>query len=179
MTPPTIEVLFSAEAIAARNLALAEEIRAAGFTDRLVIVAVLKGGFVFAADLVRALHAIGVSAEIDFMSLSSYRAGTTSTGTVTVRRDIDTDVAGRDVLILDDILESGRTLAYAKQLLFDRGAARVALAVVLDKPGHRVAPIEAEFVGFTCPDLFVVGYGMDMGHAYRELPYIGHVIVSK
>ena len=179
MTPPTIEVLFSAEAIAARNLALAEEIRAAGFTDRLVIVAVLKGGFVFAADLVRALHAIGVSAEIDFMSLSSYRAGTTSTGTVTVRRDIDTDVAGRDVLILDDILESGRTLAYAKQLLFDRGAARVALAVVLDKPGHRVAPIEAEFVGFPCPDLFVVGYGMDMGHAYRELPYIGHVIVSK
>jgi len=179
VTEPTIEVLFSADAIAERNRRMAEEIRAAGFTDRLVIVAVLKGGFVFAADLVRALHAVGVTAEVDFMSLSSYRAGTTSTGTVTVRRDIDTDVAGRDVLILDDILESGRTLAYAKQLLFDRGAARVALAVVLDKPGHRVAPIEAEFVGFTCPDLFVVGYGMDMAHAYRELPYIGHVIVSK
>jgi hypoxanthine phosphoribosyltransferase len=179
VTEPTIEVLFSAEVIAERNRHMAEEIRAAGYTDRLVIVAVLKGGFVFAADLVRALHAVGVTAEIDFMSLSSYRAGTTSTGTVTVRRDIDTDIAGRDVLILDDILESGRTLAYAKQLLFDRGAARVALAVVLDKPGHRIAPIEAEFVGFTCPDLFVVGYGMDMAHAYRELPYIGHVIVSK
>jgi hypoxanthine phosphoribosyltransferase len=176
---PIIEELFSEAAIAARNLRLAEEIRDAGFTDRLVIVAVLKGGFVFAADLVRALHRIGVSAEIDFMSLSSYRAGTTSSGTVTVRRDIDTDVAGRDVLIVDDILESGRTLAYAKQLLFDRGATRVALAVVLDKPGHRAAAIEAEFVGFTCPDLFVVGYGMDMAHAYRELPYIGHVIVSK
>ena len=113
------------------------------------------------------------------MSLSSYRAGTTSSGTVTVLRDLETEVAGRDVLIVDDILESGRTLAYAKRLLAERGARRVALAVLLDKPGHRVAAIEAEFVGFTAPDLFVVGYGMDMGHSFRELPYIGHVIVSK
>ena len=179
MTLPTIEVLHSADEIATRNRALAEAIHASGLGERLLVVAVLKGGFVFAADLIRALHGAGISPEVDFMSLSSYRAGTTSSGTVTVLRDLETDVAGRDVLLVDDILESGRTLAFAKDLLKSRGANRVELAVLLDKPGHRVATIEAEFVGFTCPDLFVVGYGMDMGHAYRELPYIGHVIVSK
>ncbi len=178
MSEPKIEVLFSTDEIAARNAAMAAEIHASGFDDRPLVVAVLKGGFVFAADLIRALHGAGIAPEVDFMSLSSYRAGTTSSGTVTVLRDLETDVAGRDVLLVDDILESGRTLAYAKQLLLDRGAKRVALAVLLDKPVRRVAAIEAEFVGFTSPDLFVVGYGMDMGHAYRQLPYIGHVIVS-
>lgn len=176
MTERRIDVLYTAEGIAERNRAIAEAVRDAGFRENLLVVAVLKGGFVFAADLIRALHYAGVSPEVDFMSLSSYRAGTTSAGTVTVLRDLETDVTGRNVLIVDDILESGRTLAHAKQLLIDRGAARVGVAVLLDKPGHRVATIEADFVGFTCPDLFVVGYGMDMGHAYRELPYIGHVV---
>ena len=176
MSAPTIEVLFTAEEIAARIAVLAGEIRDAGFRENLLVVAVLKGGFVFAADLIRALHGAGVAPEVDFMSLSSYRAGTTSAGTVTVLRDLETDVAGRNVLIVDDILESGRTLAYAKRLLAERGATRVGLAVLLDKPGHRVAEIEGDFVGFTCPDLFVVGFGMDMGHAFRELPYIGHVV---
>ncbi len=176
MTEPRIDVLFSTEAIAARIAGLAGEIRDAGFGERLLVVAVLKGGFVFAADLIRALHHAGVSPEVDFMSLSSYRAGTASSGTITVLRDLETDVAGRQVLIVDDILESGRTLAWAKRLLGERGAARVGLAVLLDKPGHRAAEIEADFVGFACPDLFVVGFGMDMGHAYRELPYIGHVV---
>ena len=176
MTERRIEVLYSAETIAERNRVLAEAIRDAGYRDNLLVVAVLKGGFVFAADLIRALHHAGVSPEVDFMSLSSYRDGTRSTGTVTVLRDLETDVSGRNVLIVDDILESGRTLAHAKRLLLERGAARVGLAVLLDKPGHRVAAIEGDFVGFTCPDLFVVGYGMDMGHAFRELPYIGHVV---
>ena len=176
MTERRIDVLYTAETIAERNRALAEAIRDAGFCDRLLVVAILKGGFVFAADLIRALHHAGVSPEVDFMSLSSYRDGTTSTGRVQVLRDLETDVTGRHVLIVDDILESGRTLAYAKRLLEERGAARVGVAVLLDKPGHRAAAIEGDFVGFTCPDLFVVGYGMDMGHAFRELPYIGHVV---
>ena len=176
MTQPTIEVLYDTATIAARIAALAGEIRDAGFRDKLLVVAVLKGGFVFAADLIRALHHAGVSPEVDFMSLSSYRDATASSGTVTVLRDLETDVTGRNVLIVDDILESGRTLAYAERLLAERGAARVGLAVLLDKPGHRVAAIDGDFVGFTCPDLFVVGYGMDMGHAFRELPYIGHVV---
>lgn len=179
MTKPRIDVLFPAGEIAARVSALAAEIRDAGLGENLLVVAVLKGGFVFAADLIRALHGAGVSPEVDFMSLSSYRAGTTSAGTVTVLRDLETDVKGRNVVLVDDILESGRTLAFAKQLMLDRGAERVGLAVLLDKPGHRAASIEGDFVGFVCPDLFVVGYGMDMGHAFRELPYIGHVVAAE
>lgn len=179
MTAPRIDVLYTADEIAARNRALAAEIRDAGFRERPLVVAVLKGGFVFAADLIRALHHAGISPEVDFMSLSSYHSGIESSGVVTVLRDLETDVSGRNVLIVDDILESGRTLAYAKRLLAERGAERVGLAVLLDKPGHRVAEIEGDFVGFTCPDLFVVGFGMDMGHAFRELPYIGHVVSTE
>lgn len=178
MTKPRIDVLYSADTIAERIAALAVEIREAGFHENVLVVAVLKGGFVFAADLIRALHGTDISPEVDFMSLSSYRAGTASAGTVTVLRDLETDVAGRSVLLVDDILESGRTLAYARALLLERGAARVGVAVLLDKPGHRAAPIDGDFVGFTCPDLFVVGFGMDMGHAFRELPYIGHVVAE-
>ena len=168
--------LFTAEEIAARTRHLADEIRLAGFNENVLVVAVLKGSFVFAADLIRALHYAGVSPQVDFISLSSYRAGTTSSGTVTVLRDLETDVAGRDVLLVDDILESGLTLAFARDLVLKRGARRAAVVVLLDKPGKRVAEIDAEFVGFNCPDKFVVGYGMDMGHAFRELPFIGYVV---
>ena len=172
---PDITVLYSAETIAARNAALAEEIRRAGFVENVLVVAVLKGSFVFAADLIRALHHAGISPEVDFMSLSSYGAGTTSSGTITVIRDIETAVAGRNVLLVDDILESGRTLAHARDTIASRGAARVGVVVLLDKPGKRIAPIEADFVGFATPDHFVVGYGMDAAHAFRELPFIGYL----
>ena len=175
---PTIEVLFSTEEIGQRITGLGTEIRDAGFRENVLVVAVLKGGFVFAADLIRSLHHAGISPQVDFISLSSYHAGTQSSGTVSVLRDLETDVRGHDVLIVDDILESGRTLAYARDLLKSRGARRVAVVVLLDKPGKRVADIEAEFVGFDCPDKFVVGFGMDMGHAFRELPYIGYVVSS-
>ena len=90
-------------------------------------------------------------------------------------RDIDSDVAGRDVLLVDDILESGRTLAFARELLLGRGARRVLVAVMLEKPGKRAVALDADFVGFTCPDLFVVGYGMDAAHRFRQLPFIGVV----
>lgn len=176
LPPVRIETLYPAEVIARRVDGLATEIHAAGFRDKVLVVAILKGSFVFAADLIRALHHVGVSPQVDFISLSSYSAGTTSSGTVTVLRDLETDVAGRDVLIVDDILESGRTLAYARDLMLQRGARRAEIAVLLDKPGKRVASLEAEFTGFDCPDKFVVGYGMDMGHAFRELPFIGHVV---
>jgi hypoxanthine phosphoribosyltransferase len=175
MTPKNIKVLYPPEAIAARNAGLADEIRQAGFVENVLVVAVLKGSFVFAADLIRALHFAGISPEVDFMSLSSYKAGTTSSGVVTVIRDIETAVKGRNVLIVDDILESGRTLAYARKTIEERGAARVGVVVLLDKPGKRVADIDADFVGFVCPDRFVVGYGMDAAHAFRELPFIGYV----
>jgi hypoxanthine phosphoribosyltransferase len=171
----TIEVLFSEAKIAERVGAIAAEV-AARSPHRLLVVPVLKGSFIFAADLLRAMHAAGLSPEVDFMMLASYRAGTSSSGRVEVLRDIETDVRNRDVLLIDDILESGRTLAFAKDLLAARGAKRVMTAVLLDKPGHRAAELDAEFTGFECPDRFVVGYGMDMAHAFRELPFVGHVV---
>ena len=169
-----IDVLFGEAEIARRVGELAAEI-AAVRPMSLLVVPVLKGSFVFAADLMRALFRVGLRPEVDFMMLASYREHTRSSGHVEVLRDIESDVRGRDVLLVDDILESGRTLAYAKDLLAARGARRVLVAVLLDKPGHRAADIDADFLGFHCPDLFVVGYGMDMAHAFRELPFVGHL----
>ena len=166
--------LFEAPAIAARVRALAGEI-AARIGPEIVAVAILKGSFVFAADLLRALHEAGVSVEVDFMMLSSYGAGTTASGQVKVERDVTSEVAGRRVLLIDDILESGRTVAFAKDLLAARGAASVDLCVLLDKKGRRQVAVEADFTGFDCPDRFVVGYGMDVAHRFRELPFIGLV----
>lgn len=169
-----LRVLFDEQAIAGRIEALAQEI-AAQTPKNLLVVAILKGSFVFAADLVRAMHRVGLAPQIEFMHLSSYLRGTVSTGRVTVLRDIDSPVAGRDVLILDDILESGRTLAFAKDLLKARGADRVMIAVMLEKPGKRAVSVQADFIGFRCPDVFVVGYGMDVGHAFRQLPFVAAV----
>lgn len=170
----TVRVLFDAAQIAARNTALASEIKAAAL-EKLLVVAVLKGSFIFAADLIRAFHGIGLAPEVEFISLSSYRDGTVSSGTVTILHDVESDVRGRDVLLVDDILESGRTLAYAKDLFAARGAKRVLTCVLLEKPGKRAVSIDADFVGFECPDLFVVGYGMDVAHAFRQLPFVGVV----
>jgi hypoxanthine phosphoribosyltransferase len=173
-TEPVLRTLFDEVAIAARTRALAEQIAASG-PEHLLAVAVLKGSFMFAADLLRALHGVGLAPQVEFIHLSSYGAGTTSSGTVTVLRDIDSDVAGRDVLLVDDILESGRTLRFARDLMLGRGARRVMVAVILEKPGKRAVALDADFVGFTCPDLFVVGYGMDAAHRFRQLPFIGVV----
>lgn len=171
----SIEVLFSAEDIAGRIDGLARDIVAAGM-DPLLVVSVLNGSFVFSADLVRALHRAGLAPEIDFMSLTSYRSATTSSGRVEILRDVETDVAGRNVLIVDDILESGRTLAFAKDLITARGAARVLTCVLLDKPVPRAAEIVADLRAFECPNSFVIGYGMDLARRYRELPFVGRIV---
>lgn len=167
-----VEVLFSESEIAERVQAIADAV-AERKPQRLLVVPILKGSFVFAADLLRAFYRSGLRPEVDFMMLASYRHATVSSGRIEVLRDIETDVAGRDVLLIDDILESGRTLAYAKDLLAARGALHVMTAVLLDKAGHRAAEIESDFKGFDCPDKFVIGYGMDMAHAFRELPFVG------
>jgi hypoxanthine phosphoribosyltransferase len=169
-----IDVLFGESEIARRVAELGVEVAAARPVS-LLVVPILKGSFVFAADLLRALYHAGLRLEVDFMMLASYREHTRSMGHVEVLRDVETDVRGRDVLLVDDILESGRTLAYAKDLLAARGARRVLVAALLDKPGRRAADIDADFLGFSCPDVFVVGYGMDMAHAFRELPFVGHL----
>ena len=169
----TIEVLFSTEEIARRNEELAREI-VAGPSDDLLVIAILKGSFVFAADLIRALHHTGLAPEVEFMTLSSYGTGTVSQG-VRLVKDIDSTVKGRDVLLVDDILESGRTLRFARELMLERGAANVSIAVLLDKQNKRQETLEADYAGFRCPDKFVVGYGMDVAYAFRELPFVGVV----
>jgi hypoxanthine phosphoribosyltransferase len=170
-----IAVLFPEAEIAARIESIAAEI-AAWTPKNLLVVPILKGSFIFAADLIRAMHRVGLSPEVDFMILASYRKQTKSSGHVDVLRDIEQSVKDRDVLLIDDILESGRTLAFAKDLLTARGARHVYTAVLLEKPGHLAAHIAADFRGFICPDKFVVGYGMDMAHQFRELPFVGHVV---
>ena len=168
-----IEPLFTPEMIAARNRTMASEIAKSPKHD-LLVISILKGSFIFAADLIRALHDAGLAPEVEFITLSSYGRGTESQG-VKIIKDIDSDVRGRDVLLIDDILESGRTLRFARDLMFERGAKGVDIAVLLDKRSRREGTLEAEYVGFECPDYFVVGYGMDVAYAFRELPFVGVV----
>ncbi|HET9573365.1 MAG TPA: hypoxanthine phosphoribosyltransferase [Methyloceanibacter sp.] len=175
---PSITPLYSEEAIARRIEELAAEIAALEFDD-LIIVAVLKGSFIFAADLIRALQRKGLAPEIDFIFLASYGTGTTSRGAVKVLRDVESELKGRDVVIVDDILDSGRTLAFAKALLASRGSRSVRTCVLLDKKVPREAEIVPDFIGFHCPPVYVVGYGMDLAHRYRELPFIGEVAGKK
>jgi hypoxanthine phosphoribosyltransferase len=175
---PSITPLYSEETIARRIEELAQEIAALELDD-LIIVAVLKGSFIFAADLIRALQRKGLAPEIDFIFLASYGTGTTSRGEVKVLRDVESELKGRDVVIVDDILDSGRTLAFAKALLASRGSRSVRTCVLLDKKVPHEAEIVPDFIGFHCPPVYVVGYGMDLAHRYRELPFIGEVAGKK
>ena len=168
-----IDVLFTAKQIDEQNLRMAAEIADHDYNN-LIVIAILKGSFVFAADLIRALYEVKVEPEVEFISLASYGAGTEA-GEVRILRDIESEVKGRDVLLIDDILESGNTLNFARKLMLERGAGKVEVAVLLDKHSRRKADIYANYVGFDCPDYFVVGYGMDVAHAFRELPFVGVV----
>jgi hypoxanthine phosphoribosyltransferase len=170
-----IEPLYSSGEIQQRIDELAHEIAASSLKEPL-IVAILKGSFIFAADLIRALHREGLAPEIDFLYLASYGEGTVSQGTVKVLHDIASPIGGRDVVIVDDILDSGRTLAFARDLLIGRGAARVLACVLIDKQVKRAVPIEADFYGFRCPPVYVVGYGTDLANHYRELPFVGKLV---
>jgi hypoxanthine phosphoribosyltransferase len=169
-----VEVVYSDEEIARRLEDLAQEIKSAGLRN-LLVVAILKGSFVFAADLIRALHRAGLSPEVDFLTLSSYKKSKTSSGRVEILRDLDLSVEGRNVLIVDDVLDSGRTLAFAKDLLSARGATAIRTCVLLEKQVPRAVDVEADYAAFECPDEFVVGYGMDVAHRYRELPFVGRI----
>jgi hypoxanthine phosphoribosyltransferase len=177
VSPEQIDVLISADAVAKRVQELATDI-ARSLPSNVMIVSLLRGSFVFTADLIRALHLAGSSPQVDFMTLASYGRGTTSSGNVEIVRDLTEDVAGRDILIVDDILESGRTLTFARDLIQQRGARSTRIAVMLEKPGKRKVDVSADFVGFVIPDKFVVGYGLDYANYYRELPFIGAVNLS-
>lgn len=170
----TVRKLFSADEIARRVEELAGEIAGAAPGD-LTIVGILKGSFVFVADLVRALDRVRVSPRIEFVRLSSYGHAKESSGEVRLIGEVPTDLGGRQVLLVDDIVDTGRSLAYARALLLELGAAQVWTCALVDKPSRRKVAIAADFVGFTISDLFVIGYGIDHAEDFRHLPYIGTV----
>jgi hypoxanthine phosphoribosyltransferase len=136
----------------------------------LVLVSVLKGSIIFMADLVRA---ITIPHEIDFMATSSYGAATSSSGVVRILKDLNVSIQGRNVLVVEDIIDSGHTLSYLLRLLNERQPASLRIVTLLDKPDRRAVPIDVEWIGFSIPNEFVVGYGLDYNELYRNLPYIG------
>ncbi len=136
----------------------------------ILAVIILKGSVVFAADLIRAIQ---VPVQIDFMQASSYGAGTESGGVIHIRHDLSTDIQGKHVLIIEDIIDSGNTLFKLKEMLQQRGPASLRICTMLDKPSRRQSPVEVEYIGREIPDAFVVGYGLDYNELHRGLPYIG------
>ena len=164
------KVLASEDDIRARIEELGARITEDYKDKEPVFVGVLKGCFLFMADLVRACD---VRCTVDFMVVSSYGAGTISSGAVEIVKDLSHDIAGRDVIIVEDILDSGNTLSYLKRYMNAREPASIRIVTLLDKPDRRTADVEADYIGFTIPDAFVVGYGLDYDQRYRNLPYIG------
>ncbi|WP_422659031.1 hypoxanthine phosphoribosyltransferase [Paenibacillus sp. EC2-1] len=164
------EVLISEEEIHAKVKELGEKLSAEYAGRDPLVICVLKGAFIFMADLVKN---ITVPMELDFMAVSSYGASTKSSGVVKIIKDLDVSVEGRDVLIVEDIIDSGLTLSYLIELLENRNAKSVAVVTLFDKPARRTVDLEANYTGFVLPDEFVVGYGLDYAEHYRNLPYIG------
>ncbi len=171
MTEQTFEtILLSAEQIQQRVRELGEEISRDYPADAdLHLVCVLKGAFMFLGDLIRALNR---QVTIDFMAVSSYAKGTTSSGEVRLVKDLDTGLQGRNVIIVEDIVDTGLTLNYLQEILRAREPRTLRTACLLNKPSRRVVEVDVDYIGFTIEDRFVVGYGLDYGEKYRNLPYI-------
>ena len=163
-------VLSSEEQLAQRVAEIAAQIDKDYAGKEPLLVSVLRGSFVFMADLVRQ---ITVPCTVDFMAVSSYGSGTTSSGQVKIVKDLSETIEGKDVIVVEDILDSGNTLSYLLKLLEARRPASIRLCTLLDKPERRTKPVEVQYSGFTIPDEFVVGYGLDYDERYRNLPYIG------
>ena len=165
------EVLLTEEEIQARIAELGAQVSADYAGRRLTLVSVLKGSLPFMADLMRQ---ITIPVRIDLMEVSSYGgASTESSGLVRILKDLSASIAGEDVLLVEDIIDTGLTLNYLLRYLHDKGPASIRICCLLDKPARRLAPIEIDYRGFTIPDRFVIGYGLDYGERYRNLPYIG------
>lgn len=163
-------ILFSEEQLQTRIAELGAQITEDFRDKEPIFVGVLKGCFVFMADLLRS---VDMYCTMDFMAVSSYGSGTTTTGAVKINKDLSQDIAGRHVIIVEDILDSGVTLSYLKNYLEVRKPASITLVTLLDKPSRRRADVKADYVGFEVEDAFVVGYGLDYAEEYRNLPYIG------
>ena len=163
--------MLSAEAVQARIISLAAEISKEYPADEdLHLVAILKGAFLFLGDLIRAMDR---NVTIDFMAVSSYAKGTTSSGEVRMIKDLDSGLEGRNVIIVEDIVDTGLTLAYLQEILHARNPKTLRTACLLSKPSRRKVDVKVEYIGFTIEDRFVVGYGLDYAEKYRNLPYIG------
>ena len=170
MKEDVLRVLLSEDEIREKVRELGGKITADYKNSNLMLVTVLKGAVVFLADLMRQ---IDVPAEIDFMVVSSYGSGVKSSGVVKIVKDLDVPLAGKDILIVEDILDSGLTLSYIKEMLESRGPRSIRIATLLDKPSRRKVDLQADYIGFSVPDEFVIGYGLDYDEKYRNLPYIG------
>ncbi len=162
--------LLSREQIGERVRQLGEEISRDYAGQEILVVGILKGAFVFCADLLRTLT---VPARVDFMAVSSYGNATESSGVIRIIKDLDSSVEGRHVLLVEDIVDSGLTLRYLREYLGHQNPASLRVAVLLDKPSRRKTEVAVDYTGFTIPDEFIVGYGIDYAEQYRHLPYIG------
>jgi hypoxanthine phosphoribosyltransferase len=169
MTNDIDKILFTEEQILKRVKELAQEINEYFGKEPIVAVFVLKGSAFFASDLIRYLD---MNVTMEFMTVSSYGAQTISSGKLTIKKDIDTDIAGKNVLIIEDIIDTGITLSTLAKLFRERGAKNLKVVTMLSKPSRREVEFEADFTGFEIPDVFVVGYGLDYADNYRNLPYI-------
>jgi hypoxanthine phosphoribosyltransferase len=164
------KVYFTADELKTRVHELGETL-SREYTDKHpLFVSVLKGSFIFMADLMRELD---IYCDMDFMTVSSYGSGTTTTGAVKIIKDLSYNIENRHIILVEDILDSGVTLSYLKNYLSMRNPASIRICTLLDKPSRRKSDITADYVGFLCPDDFIVGYGLDYDEKYRNLPYIG------
>lgn len=164
-----LRVLFSADQIAARVAELGAQIRADHPHDTLTVICVLKGSSLFMADLVRAIPG---DVRLEFLGVASYHGGTSSSGAVQITQDLRASIEGQCCLIVEDIVDTGLTMDYLLRTLAVRGPKSVKVVSLLDKPGNREIEVAVDYVGFTIPDEFVVGYGLDLGELYRNLPYV-------
>ncbi len=164
------EILFSQEQLDRRVSEIAEQINRDYADKEILLVSVLRGSFIFMADLARKITR---PCRIDFMSVSSYGKGTSSSGQVQITKDLSEDISGLHVIVIEDILDSGNTLSYLLRILEQRHPASIRLCTLLDKPDRRKVEVTVHYSGFTIPDAFVVGYGLDYAERYRNLPYIG------
>lgn len=170
MNNDILETLYSKEDITDACRRLGQQITTDYKDRKPVVVGVLKGAIFFMTDIVREMD---LYMDIDFIDVSSYHGGTASSGTIELMKDIDVDVNGRDVIFIEDIIDTGRTLKYLEDLLAERGARSIKVCTLMDKPEGRVVEAKADYVGLEVPNEFVVGYGLDYQGKYRNLPYVG------
>ena len=168
----TVKVMLSEEELTSRIAELGAQISADYEGESVFLVCILKGAAFFACELAKR---ITVPVTIDFMATSSYGSGTVSTGEIQIKKDLDLGVEGKNVIIVEDIIDSGNTLNYLSELFMGRKAKSVKLCAMLDKPDRREVDVDVDYIGFTIPDAFVVGYGLDYDQKYRNLPYVGIV----